>query len=127
MLKPVFASSNTEAINKIAAAVQRKSPEPWAADDIITACKQNRAFCFVSNDRKTTVVLEPIADEYPTVHIWIAHSTQDDALKTYEPEIERLARAIGAKRLTFTSKRKGYQRALPHWQRNGNHYQRKLL
>lgn len=127
MLRPASESELSASIRDSAKAVQRKSPEPWTTDGIITACKKNRAFCFVSNDRKTTVVLEPIADEYPTVHIWIAHSTQGNALKTYEPEIERLARAIGAKRLTFTSKRKGYQRALPHWQQTENHYQRILL
>ena len=125
-LTPIKAADHYALICKAAKAIHTKAAEELSVKHIIQKCGEGKAFAFTSKQSDTLVILEPIADEQITVNVWIAYSEQGNAIKRYEQEIERLARLIGAKRLTFGSKRKGYKRAMPHWASNKNQYERHL-
>ena len=105
--------------------VQAKAPAEWTIPEVYQACRDSEAFLFLAPEG--FCILRPLADGHPTVQVWIAYAEGGGNLTRYEPEIERLAREIGATRLIFSSPRLGYRRALRHWQRQGNDYERYLI
>lgn len=105
------------------AIVARKAPAEWTSEEVRDACRSLRAFLFHSPDG--FFILQPLAPD--TVHVWIAYGTGRNLIPQYLPKIEDLARAIGARRLTFTSVRPGYRRVMRGWIREGNHYTRILM
>ncbi|WP_067097970.1 hypothetical protein [Marinomonas atlantica] len=105
--------------------IQHKTNDDRSLEYVVNACQTGKAFFFMSAGGGF-VVLEPKATTPISVNVWLAFSEEGDAIQQYESEIVRLASEIDAERLTFQSPRKGYQRALAHWQRDGINYHRSV-
>ncbi len=125
-LAPTSPANCLDLINQAVNAIAKKS-EQVSANHIIKQCNEGKAFAFTDLQHDTLVVLEPIALPILTINVWVAYSRHGNAIKEYEPEIERLARQIGAKSLTFSTQRRGYSRAMPHWVKTKNTYKRQLI
>jgi hypothetical protein len=86
--------------------VRKHTDEPWIPEDIYTELKNGTATLHIEKDGGGFVVLQK-TPQYDGValHIWAAYSEGLEPLETYIAEIEQMARNIGAKRLTLSSKR----------------------
>ncbi|WP_163557594.1 hypothetical protein [Halomonas sp. NO4] len=121
-LTPARIEDHWQAIRPCLDKVQTKAPARWSPDDVYAACVEGRAFLFVCPEG--FCILRPLAGSVTTVQVWIVYGEGDSLITRYEPEIERLAREIGARRLVFTSTRPGYRRVMRRWSRDGNDYER---
>lgn len=86
--------------------VQKYTSEPWIPEDIYADLKYGNATLHIEKNGGGFVVLQK-QPQYDGValHIWCAYSKGHQPLETYIQEIEEMARSIGAKRLTLSSKR----------------------
>jgi hypothetical protein len=84
-------------------------------EDLRLECEAGRALCFASLDGVTIVTLVP--NRWRKDHelfIWLAVSTgPHGATEQYLPELEQVARDLGAARMVFRSSRPGWERKLP--------------
>ena len=86
--------------------VRKHTDEPWIPEDIYTELKNGTATLHVEKDGGGFVVLQKQAQyDGIALHIWAAYSKSLKPLENYIKEIEQMARNIGAKRLTLSSKR----------------------
>jgi hypothetical protein len=87
----------------------------YGPEEIKAACREDRAMCFANEDGVLVVTL--------TVHprrrdlemcVWLAVSLRQagGVTRDYLPEIESLARQLGARRVVFHTRRRGWQRML---------------
>lgn len=107
LVDPSTINSRAAEISRIGASVN----DPTLFIRVKEACLNRRAFLFVSQEG--FVVLQPVIG--PGVLIWIAHSDQAVDRLSYLCELERFARDISAKHLTFWSARKGFYRIIPRY------------
>ncbi len=97
-----------EGLNKI----KSHSPENWIPEDVYTDCfnKASDLFVIINNKRFAGFfVLQPMQN---TVHVWAAWTVENDyqIVDAGLKYIKSLAGQAGAKYLTFSSHRKGWQR-----------------
>lgn len=128
-LKPSKVGDHLELLRKGLTEVKKKAPAEWSAKEVLKECEEGKAFLFVSSEG--FCILKPNACPPAAVHIWIAYgesSSNTSLISKYNNQVEQLARAIGATRLTFNSTRKGYRRLLKNkgWKLKGNQYERQL-
>ncbi len=91
--------------------VQKHSASKWIPEDVYSAIKTGSStlhLAYVNGDYTGFVILTPsLGFDGKVLHLWCAYNaTKHDVLKTFLPELERMARSIGAKRMTFWSPRK---------------------
>lgn len=87
--------------------VLEKSPEPWLPEDLYCDCHEGRAMLWLVQEQGGVAgfaVLQPLGD---TLHIWAAH--WPGGLEQGMDEIMAIAKAGGAKYLTFSSHRSGWE------------------
>src|SRR6185295_9987470 len=86
--------------------VRKSSHDPWIPEDVYAEIKNGTATLHVEKDGGGFVVLQKL-NQYDGIalHIWCAYSKSLKPLEVYIAEIEQMARSIGAKRLTLSSKR----------------------
>jgi hypothetical protein len=81
--------------------------DTWIPEDVYHEVKSGRAFLHVVGDPIFgCLVLQVLKDQYtgkPYLHVWIAYSQNLGAIINLLPEIERLARSVGADRITCHS------------------------
>ena len=91
--------------------VHRKSKSNWIPEDVYAQLKAGQAtlhLAYVEQDYAGFVIVsvQPHWDG-KNFHLWCGYSAgTHDVLEIFMPELERMARSIGAKRLTFWSPRK---------------------
>jgi hypothetical protein len=83
-------------------------------ENVMDECRAGRALCFASADGVAIVTLQPNrAKQDLELCVVLAVSTgPHGVVETYLPEIESIARDLGANRLVFYTKRRGWERAL---------------
>ncbi len=74
---------------------------------IVRACQNDEAKILVAPDIFVIVHEDPDA-----FLIWVAHSSGVGGVVSYLPELERLAKACGYKRIRFRTRRKGFEKVL---------------
>lgn len=86
--------------------VRKYTNEPWIPEDVYAEIKNGAATLHMDKDGGGFVVLQK-QSQYDgiSLHIWCAYSKSIKPLEVYIQEIEQMARNIGAKRLTLSSKR----------------------
>ena len=88
-------------------------------EDVYTALRTGAATLHIGRRRKQIVgcmVTQPVADPYsgkPILHIWLVHGRMQ--ARDGMPYVEDLARAIGARRITFTCPDYSYARLGQLW------------
>lgn len=87
-----------------------------SAQQVRLECEDGKSLCFASLDGVAIVKLLPY-HEAPgefELFIWLAVSTgPHGAFEAYLPEIEQVARDLGAKHMSFRSPRPGWTKKLP--------------
>lgn len=104
---PAAIKSKVAEISRIGSSVN----DPNLYQRIEEACLNKQAFLFLSQDG--FVILKPVSG--PGVLVWVAHSYSAVDRLSYIYEIERFAREIDAKHLTFWSNRKGFFKIIPQY------------
>lgn len=97
-------------------AIQTKAHEDWLPEDVYASLKANTSTLHVSylgGEYEGFIVLSKV-DGYqgPAMHIWCGYSIAHDysMLEVHTDFIEQCAKNIGAKTITFSSPRKGWER-----------------
>ena len=84
----------------------------WIDEDVYSSLKTGSASLYVTDDTFVILYPEKMTDGL-ALHIWIAYSTNGNAVETYEPQLIEMAKNIGAIRLKLESPRnwacKGYE------------------
>jgi hypothetical protein len=90
-----------------------RHPDNWIPEDVYHAIKSGRAHLHMSGLGGYVsgfVVLEPIEDfDGMKLHMWIGWSKEGDAMQAHMPELIEYAKNINAKRIVFSSYRKGWE------------------
>lgn len=86
------------------------------ADDLRKECREGRAMCLAHGDEVVVVTLVPNRwhnDLEMVVWLAVTVSTDGRAFERRWPEVEGIARQLGAARVVFHSRRRGWERKLP--------------
>lgn len=105
--------------------VREKTGETWTDDEVFDRLASGRAFLFLVQTG-FFILVPHYYEGQPAVLIWIGYGTGRNQIRTYIPEIESLAREIGATAIIIQSPRPGYRRALQGWERDGRTFIRRL-
>lgn len=103
------------AIRQSLDAVQAASPDDWIAEDVYHAIKAGTAACHIGIGETgylgcliTTLTQAEFSRE-PGFHVWITHSMGDaDVFAEGLGLVRAMAKAAGARRITFGSSRQGW-------------------
>jgi hypothetical protein len=89
--------------------------DDYTPDNLRLECRENRALCFASSDGVAVVTLVPnrLRNDLELVVLLAASVGPHGAVEAYLPSIERVARDLGAARIVFRSRRRGWLRHLP--------------
>lgn len=90
--------------------IQDKSPEYWIPEDVYTDCFTQKAllWIFMQDDRKVGfAVLQPKGE---TLHVWCGYSEEHKYFLQGWEQIQEIAKANGAKNITFDSWRRGWEK-----------------
>lgn len=98
--------------------VQEHSESHWIPEDVYACLKSGRATLHLTEvDGQSCgfVILEPVQNyDGKELHLWCVYNdSQHDVFSIFTPEIDKMGRAIGAKRLTFWSPRKWDKKVKP--------------
>lgn len=88
--------------------VQRHSAGHWIPEDVYSALKTGNSTLHLAfaPDYVGFVILTPsLSFDAKYLHVWCAYTSKRDVWELFAPELEKMARNIGAKRLTFWSPR----------------------
>lgn len=86
----------------------QKSSDGWIPEDVYAALRNNQATLhldFAEEYGGFVVLQEQVNYDGKALHIWCAFSRSIKPITVYIPEIELLARKIGARRITLSSRR----------------------
>ncbi len=89
----------------------QKHSDGWRPEDVYSCIQHNTSTLHIAEDDgyEGFVVLTPQTHFHGQVlHIWLAYGK--NLMEKYLPEIEDMARKIGAKEITFSSRRKGWEK-----------------
>lgn len=102
-----------------ALAEQVLAGDDYSPDNLRQECRDGHALAFASSDGVVVVTLIPnrLRNDLELVVLLAASVGPHGAVEAYLPEIEQVARDLGAARIVFRSRRLGWQRHLPAgWQ-----------
>jgi hypothetical protein len=107
-INPADLHKHWDFVRKGCEVVKVKTGENWLPEDVYTAIKTNSAQLFMFPDG--FCVLQNIKDAYNNenvLHLWITfHATRNDIKEAFHAELQKIAKSIGANKITFTSPRK---------------------
>ena len=127
-VKPVPASdipATWPVLQKGLKSIRDKADPDLNADLIRQRLTDSEAFLFLTPEG--FFILLPLYERIPSVLVWQAYAEGQGMLRKYLPDIESLARNIGAHQIEFKSTRPGYRRVFRDWQRTGQRYIRRLI
>jgi hypothetical protein len=90
--------------------IRDKSPEYWISEDVYAECYFGKAMLWVfleNNHPFGFVVLQPKPE---TLHIWCAWTEAAEFTDTCFEQVKEIAKTGNAKRVTFDSWRKGWEK-----------------
>lgn len=81
-------------------------------EEVYSLCRQNKAFLFISEEG-FVILQEEFKGDDKTLFVWIAASFDNSRqlLKSYSDELVEIAKQIGAIKVAFHTKRKGFENA----------------
>ena len=92
---------------------------PWRLEDVYAACRYGQAFCYVNKEENAFAIVEEHQCQYTLekhLHIWIAYAYEGQGMiDKYLPELEKLAKQYGYRKITMSSHRPGWRKQ-PGWQ-----------
>ena len=93
--------------------IAQVSPEPWLPEDVYTECKERRAALWLATKENKPIAFAVMQPERTAMHLWAgwAEWNLDGALEL----AKQLAKESGAKKLTFSSLRPGWEQVAPEY------------
>jgi len=98
--------------------VAKRSGARWIPEDVYAAVKSGAASLFIVErpdaERLGVLVVQPIRDfDAKILSVWVLHNEgKEDIIGKCEDDLVRMARQMGARRIGFTSARRGWGRRL---------------
>lgn len=83
--------------------------------EVIEECRVGQSYILRTEDKTGFVVLRVELHRVTNkleLYVWVGARTGDNSLDTYLPELEHIARCLGAETIAFSTKRRGYSRKL---------------
>jgi hypothetical protein len=102
------------------AEIATHAPDGWIPEQVFTALALNQASLHLGYIDKRLVgwMVVRVLDEYDgrRLHVWLMYASNKtcDLFETFGDEFDALARSVGAKRITFSTTRRGWERTAPH-------------
>jgi hypothetical protein len=90
--------------------IKTKSTEPWIPEDVYADCYSQRSMLWVLFSLNKPIgfaVLQPVGD---TLHVWCAFAYEDNHLLGGWEQIQEIAKAGNATKVTFDSNRRGWDK-----------------
>ena len=90
-----------------------RSPDNWLPEDVYHCIKAGTLHLYLGEDEGNldgfVILQQNNGWNGSEVHIFAVWSKRPDAL-AYEPQIKEICHKVGAKRLTFVTRRKGWEK-----------------
>lgn len=126
MLRPVHID---EAWPKIRHIAEELIQGDVTAENLRLECQENRAMCLQSDDGIIIVTLIPCRFTNTfSLFVWLSVALgEHGAFERQEPNVDELAKTLGAVRIAFNSKRRGWARKLGDgWEEKFTRYEKEL-
>lgn len=97
--------------------VKQTTTDDWLPEDVYMLLKNGAATLYIGEDDHGDYLGFIVLRLIPTFHgskveVWCAHSaTKAPLMRTYWPEIQTIAKQVGADKITFSSAREEWQTA----------------
>ena len=115
--------------NALECLVNKTSPN-WIPEDVYMAAMLGQARIYRSPDGVN--VFKLLTDELTqeiSLFVWAAYSKEGDALIKYHQDVDTIAREFGASKISFTSSRKAWHKAInkiPGWREGETIYEKRI-
>ena len=115
--------------NALECLVNKTSPN-WIPEDVYMAAMLGQARIYRSPDG--VIVFKLLTDELTqeiSLFVWAAYSKEGDALIKYHQDVDTIAREFGASKISFTSSRKAWHKAInkiPGWREGETIYEKRI-
>jgi len=115
--------------NALECLVNKTSPN-WIPEDVYMAAMLGQARIYRSPDG--VIVFKLLTDELTqeiSLFVWAAYSKEGDALVKYHQDVDTIAREFGASKISFTSSRKAWHKAInkiPGWREGETIYEKRI-
>ena len=102
--------------------------EPGGADELLREWREGRAFCFASEEGALVLSLAPVADSWD-LFVRLAVSWGGPVkYQDHEAFLSQVARDLGATRIRFRTRRRGWEKKLlPGWRLGHVEYVRDVV
>ena len=90
--------------------VQKKSPEKWIPEDIYADLIYQKSMLWFFAEEKEPVGFAVLQPRQEALHVWAAYAAKTQQLNRAFEIIKKIAKEGQAKRITFDSWRKGWER-----------------
>lgn len=109
-------------------ALARRIMSSSEAEEIEAQCASNRAAVLACDDGAIIVTLEPLGGGQHEMFVWLGVAYRHGAFERQDAALQLIARDLGAERIGFCMRRRGWARRLgPEWKRDGNHVSRSVV
>ncbi len=104
------------AVRERVQAIAERGDYPWIADDVFHAIVTGQAWLWTTADPDGGfVVLEISSTPFQRdLHVWIADNQGEGSAAGFIPQLREIARSCGCQRVTWSSVRSGFARAIPN-------------
>jgi hypothetical protein len=97
-------------------------------DEIEAQCHSNGAAALACDDGAIIVTLKPLGEGQHEMFVWLGVAFRHGAFERQDAALRLIARDLGAERVGFCARRRGWARRLgPEWKRDGNHFSRSVV
>lgn len=95
--------------------IHERSASHWIPEDVYSACRTGHSHLYIGyvhGDYAGFLVLTPSQTwDAKVLHMWcVYNASEHDVMRIFEEDLNKLGRAIGARRLTFWSTRNGWEK-----------------
>lgn len=92
--------------------IHERAPDRWKAEDVYHMIKSNSLGLYMVNDGDGFALLQPIRGwDGPEMYVFAAYLKPGmDFIRDCFDEVKEIAKGMGARRIKFQSKRKGWEK-----------------
>ncbi len=115
--------------NALECLINKTNPN-WLPEDVYMAAMLGQARIYTTPDG--VIVFKLLTDDLTqeiSLFVWAAYSNLGDALVMYHEDVDAIARSFGATKISFTSSRKGWHKAInkiPGWREGETIYEKRI-
>jgi len=116
--------------NALECLINKTNTKGWIPEDVYMAAILGQARVYRTPDG--VIVFKLLTDDLThevSLFVWAAYSLEGEALVKYHQDVDTIAREFGASKISFTSSRRGWHKAInkiPGWREGETIYEKRI-